>query len=73
MWRIMALLSLFLAACNLSLSPPLAGDLPVGGNLVATLPPAQGPPAEACARGWPSSAFFPTRTGPWRWRRFRLG
>ena len=41
MWRILALLSLFLAACNLSLSPPLAGDLPVGESLVATLPPAQ--------------------------------
>ena len=41
MWRILALLSLFLAACNLSLSPPLAEDLPVGESLVATLPPAQ--------------------------------
>jgi len=41
MWRIGALLALFLAACNLSLSPRVEGDLPVGESLVATLPPAQ--------------------------------
>ncbi|MGC8967847.1 MAG: hypothetical protein ACP5JV_05930 [Thermus sp.] len=39
-WNL-ALLALFLAACNLSVSPPVAGDLPVGESQVAALPPAQ--------------------------------
>ncbi|GAB5603121.1 hypothetical protein FJNA_16470 [Thermus sp. FJN-A] len=49
------LLALFLSACNLELSPPVSGELPVGESRVATLPPAQ---EEAGGRLRPGVAVY---------------